>query len=248
MQSRAAKVAHSRRVGSSDLLGGLVKCKTCTRALRGQAAKRGQFSNYVCQSITKHGKDACESPRLNARRFEEFVVDRIRSNILTPGNIRALVKVVDEQVDGVAREQRRRLKAIENELEDVRTRLARIWQAIEKTDIEMADASSRIREHHDRQERLEDTAAEARAILSQRRAVLDSVETIAAYTQDMSIFPNESKLTEPRSFIETFVKDIAVIPGNALLRYTIPMPDDNQIPSRNADAIALNRSVQSTRQ
>ena len=57
----------------------------------------------------KRGKDACDTPRLNARRFEELVVGKIRSNVLTDGNIRALVKVVDEQMDGVAREQRKRL-------------------------------------------------------------------------------------------------------------------------------------------
>ena len=69
----------------------------------------------------KHGKDACETPRLNARRFEELVVGKIRSNVLTDSNIRALVRVVDEQMDSVvAQEQRKRLETIEEELEDVK--------------------------------------------------------------------------------------------------------------------------------
>ena len=58
MRSRAPKVAHPRRVGSSYLLSGLVKCHRCNRALSGQDAKSGQFSYYVCQSIMKRGKDA----------------------------------------------------------------------------------------------------------------------------------------------------------------------------------------------
>ena len=246
MQSRAPKVAHPRRVGSSYLLSGLVKCKECNRALSGQDAKSGQFSYYVCQSIMKHGKDACETPRLNARRFEELVVGKIRSNVLTDGNIRGLVKVVDEQMDGVAAEQHKRLETIEDELEDVKRKLGRIWHFIETTDIDMADAAARIREHRDRQERLEDLAAEARATLAERREVLDDVETITAYARDMSEFLKESELTERRAFIETFVKEIVVIPGNALLRYTIPMPDDSPIPGRNAEDMALNGSVLST--
>ena len=189
MRSRAPKVTHPRRVGSTYLLSGLVKCKACGRALSGQDAKSGQFSYYVCQSIMKRGKDACESPRLNARRFEKFVVDKIRANVLTKSNIRALVKVVDEQMDGVAREQRKRLKTIENELEDVKRKLGRIWHVIETSDIDTADASDRIRDHLERQERLEDSATEARAILSQRRTVLDGVETISAHAQDMSEIP-----------------------------------------------------------
>ena len=104
---------------------GLVKCKTCNRALSGQDAKSGQFSYYVCQSIMKRGKDACKTPRLNARRFEEVVVGKIRSNVLTDGNICALVKVVDEQMDGVAQEQRTKLETIEDELEDVKRKLGR---------------------------------------------------------------------------------------------------------------------------
>ena len=170
----------------------------------------------------KRGKDACDTPRLNARRFEEMVVGKLRSNVLTDGNIRALVKVVDEQVDGVAREQRRRLQTIENELEDVKRKLGRIWHFVETTDINMADASDRIGEHRERKERLEDTAGEARAILSQRRTVLHNVETIAAYAQDMSVFLNESKMADRRAFIETFVKEIVVMPGSARLRYTVP--------------------------
>ena len=133
------------------------------------------------------------------------------------------MKVVDEQMDGVAREQRKRLEAIEDELEDVKRKLGRIWHFVETTDINMADASDRIKEHRERQERLEDAAADARAILSQRRAVLDDVNTIAAYAQDMSEFLKESELTERRAFIETFVKEIVVMPGDALLRYTIPI-------------------------
>ena len=53
-----------------------------------------------------------------------MVVGKIRSNVLTEGNIRALVKVVDEQMDGVAREQRKRLETIEDELEGVKRKLA----------------------------------------------------------------------------------------------------------------------------
>ena len=246
MRSRAPKRSHPRRVGSSYLLSGLVRCKACNRALSGQDAKSGQFSYYVCQSIMKRGKDACETPRLNARHFEEMVVGKIRSNILTEGNIRALVKVVDEEMDGVAREQRKRLQTIDSELDDVRLRLDRLYNLVETTDLDMADVTPRIKDHRERQERLEASAAEARAILSQRREVLDDVETIAAYAQDMSEFLNESELTERRAFIETFVKEIVVMPGDALLRYTVPMPDDSLIPGGVAEKVALNGSVLST--
>ena len=247
MQSRAPKVKHPRRVSSSYLLSGLVKCKACKRALSGQDAKSGRFAYYVCQSIMKRGKDACNTPRLNARRFEELVVDKIRTNVLTDSNIRGLLKVVDEHMDSVSREQRERLETIEDELEDVKRKLGRIWHFIETVDnVEMTDASDRIREHRDKQELLEEEAADARAILAQRSAALDDVEPIAAYVQEMSEFLMGSELTERKAFIETFVKEIVVVPGDALMRYTIPMPEDSLIPGGNTENMALDGSVLST--
>ena len=126
MSSRVPKIANPRRVGHPFLLSGLVKCKTCRRALTGQYSKSGRYPYYVCQSLTKRGSGACDTPRLNARRFEELVVGKIRTNIVTEGNIRDLVKVVDEHMDGVAAEQRSRLETIEAELEDLKKKLGRI--------------------------------------------------------------------------------------------------------------------------
>ena len=246
MRSRAPKRSHPRRVGSTYMLSGLVKCKACNRALSGQDAKSGQFAYYVCQSIMKRGKGACHTPRLNARRFEEMVVDKIRSSILTDGSITELVKVVDEEMDGIASDQRKRLKTIDDELEDVKKRLGRIWNAIETSAIDISDASDRIKEHRERKERLEDAAAHARAVLSERRAHLDDVNTIAAYARDMKDFLEESELTERRSFIESFVKEIMVIPGDALIRYTVPMPNDSFLSGRVTENVALDDAVLST--
>ena len=87
---------------------------------------------------------------------------------------------------------------------------------------------------------------DARATLSQRRAYLDDVSTIAAYAKDMKDFLQESELTERRAFIESFVKEIIVIPGDALIRYTVPMPDDSFLAGRATEKVALDASVLST--
>ena len=246
LRRRAPKVRHPRRVGSSFLLSGMVKCKTCKGALTGGYSKSGQFPYYVCQSLMRRGKEACKTPRLAARRFEEMVVRKIRSNVLTDSNIRALVKIVDEQMDGVASEQRKRLETVQSELADVRRRLDRLYDLVETTDMDINDFRPRIRDHRDRQERLEAAEAEARAGLGQRRKVLEQVETIAAYAQDMSRFLKKSGLTERRTFIESFVKEIVVTPDNALMRYTVPMPEDSLAPGMSAEDMTLNGSVLST--
>ena len=82
-------------------------------------------------------------------------------------------------------------------------------------------------------------------ILSQRRAVRDDLEAIMAGTLDMTEFLKESELHERRAFVETFVKEIVVMPGKAVIRYTVPMPDDSHMPGADSEEILLGGSVTS---
>ena len=243
LASRAPKKMNPRRASSPYLLSGLVKCETCGKAMTAAEAKSGRYTYYICHSLLKQGKGTCETPRLNAKSFEKLIVSEIRENVLTESNIRDLVKLLDEEMDGVAREQRDRLETIEEELEDVKKRLGRIWQVIETTDIEMADASERIREHRERKEKLEIAAEEGRALLSDRRQFLDSADTIAAFAADMSEFLKSSELTETKAFVRSFVKEIVVKPGRAAIVYSIPTPDDSPAGGADAVEIALNGRV-----
>ena len=201
----------------------MVKCEKCGKALTAAEAKSGKYRYYVCHSLLKKGRGTCKTPRLNSKRFEKLMIEQIRANILTESNIRDLVRLMDEEMDGVAAEQRERLENIEAELIEVRRRLDRVWHVIENSELDISDATSRIREHRERQEKLEIAAEEARALLSERRAVLDNVDTIAAFAEDMSDFLMTSEITESRAFIKSFVKEIKVKPGKATVYYTIPI-------------------------
>ena len=225
LNSRAPKQTNPRRAASPYLLSGLAKCQSCAKAMTAAEAKGGKYTYYVCHSLLKQGSGACHTPRLNARNFEQLIIENIRDNILTESNIRELVKLVDEEMDGIAREERERLETIEQELEDVKRRLARIWQFVETTDIEMADASDRIKEHRERQRQLEDAAQGARAMLSERRELLDSADMVAAFAADMSEFLRTSELTETRAFVRSFVKEVEVVPGKGdnHLHYSDPV-------------------------
>ena len=244
--ARAPKTFHPRRSASPYLLSGLLKCETCGKAMSAAEAKSGRYTYYVCHSLLKRGKGTCKTPRLNARSFEKTIVNEIRANILTESNIKNLVKLLDEEMDGEAAEQRQKLETIEEELEDVKRRLGRIWQAIETTDIEMADASERIKEHRERKDKLEVAAQEARELLAQRRQYLDSADAFAAFAKEMNALLMTSELTETRAFVRSFVREIEVKPGRAAIVYTIPTPNDSPLRGAGAAEITLNRRVRST--
>ena len=246
LKSRSPKTVHPRRASSPYLLSGLAKCALCGKTLTAAEAKSGKYTYYVCQSILKTGSGACDSPRLNAKSFEETIILNNRENVLTESNVRGLVRILDEEMDGVAREQRQQLESIEAELEDVKRRLGRVWHALETTDLDTADAAERIKELRDRKERLEQATGEARSVLSERRALLDRVDTIAAFARDMSTFLRTSELTETRSFIRSFVKEIQIRPGKASIVYTIPMPKDSPVGTTDTAELALNGPVMNT--
>ena len=246
LQAKAPARVHPRRTSSPYLLSGLVKCHTCRRALTAAEAKSGRYTYYVCQSLIKRGRGSCETPRLNAKHFERLIIEQVRDHILTESNIRELVRLVDEEMDGVAREQRTKLETIEAELAELRRRIDRLWYAVETSDLEINDILPRLRQHQESQERLETTADDARRTLSEHRAILDSVEMITAFAGEMSEFLRTSELTESRAFIRSFVKEIAVKPGTATIRYTIPTPHDSPIGGADAAEVALTNPVMST--
>ena len=246
LQSRAPKTVHPRRASSPYLLSGLLKCESCGRALTAAEAKSGKYTYYVCQSLLKRGKEACGTPRLNAKRFEEAIIAQLRDHILTEGNIRELVRMLDEEMDGVAREQRERLEGIESELAEESKKLDRIWRFVENTDLDYADASERIKQHRDRREQLELTAGEAREVLAERRVLLDNADTIATFAEDMSEFLRTSEITETRAFVRSFVKQVLVGPGQAVIHYTLPTPQDSPIAGADAAEVALSEGVRST--
>ena len=181
-------------------------------------------------------------PRLNAKHFEGLIVKNIRENILTESNIRDLVKIVDEEMDGEARDQRKRLKTIRKELDEVKGRLGRVWQVVETTKLDIADAADRIRELRERKENLEAAEEEARTILKRRRVTLDRMETITAFAKDMRKYLRTSELVETWVFIRSFVKEIQARPGKASIRYTIP-PEDSPIGGGNVDEVVLVEGV-----
>ena len=115
-----------------------------------------------------------------------------------------------------------------NMLMEVRRWLDRLYRAIETSDLDITDIAPRIREHRERERKLQNAAREAEVTLSERRVRLDQVETITAFARDMGAYLQTSELTERRAFIESFVKEIVVGPGEAKVRYTIPISQSTQ--------------------
>ena len=172
-----------------------------------------------------------------------LIIKQLRSHILTESNIRDLVELLGEEMDSVARQQHQRLETLEAEQIETRRKMDRLWHVVETSEMEISDILPRLRVHQERQAQLEAAEQEARAVLTERRELLDSAEEIARFAADMSEFLRTSELTETQAFIRSFVKRIVVRPGRSVIHYTIPMPADSPIGRSDSTEVDLYQKV-----
>ena len=125
----------------------------------------------------------------------------------------------------------------------MRRRLGRLWDIVETDDDVPADADIRIKANAARRSLLEASLKEAQSILSQRKSVKSDSETITALAQEMGEFLRESELSERKAFAETFVREIVVMPGKAVIHYAVTMPGDSHMPGADSEEVPLDGSA-----
>ncbi len=137
-----------------------------------------------------------------------------------------LVKLVAEEIDAMAGELSGRLEVVEAELGDVGKRLERLYEALETSELTLEVLSPRIFSLRHREEQLEAAREAAATQLEQRRVELPTTEEIKEYVADFRESLQEGTFPERKALIRSFVEGIKVTGDEAVLTYTIPMPND----------------------
>ena len=137
-----------------------------------------------------------------------------------------LVTLVAEEIDAMAGELSGRLEVVDAELGDVQSRLQRLYEALETSDLTLEVLSPRIFSLRHREEQLEAAREDAAGQLEQRRVELPTTEEIKEYVADFREFLQEGTFPERKALIRNFVEGIEVVGDEATLTYTIPMPND----------------------
>ena len=185
-----------------------------------------KFAYYICGTLFREGAGTCSARYLNAPRLEALVVEKIRERILTEETIVALVTMVAEEIDAMAGELSSRVEVVEAELGDVRKRLERHYEALETSELTLEVLSPRILSMRHREEQLEAARDAAERQLQQRRVELPNTEEVKEYVADFREFLEEGTFPERKALIRNFVGGIEVNGHEAVLTYTIPMPND----------------------
>ena len=172
--------------------------------------------------------------------MESLVIERIRSNFLTESNVRELVKLVDEEMEGIASEQRQKLDSIESELAGIGRGQGRYRDLMEtKTDDQADTPHQSQRPPGSGRGRLEASAAEAAGILSRIRVAWHGVEAIAADPQELNELLSRSEPSERRAFVLAFVEQIVMGLGQMKVHYTMATPEDSLTAGMKAEEVAI---------
>ena len=234
LRARAPKIQAPARVGSRFLLSGLLCCGVCGKPYTGQSAKSGQFAYDVCNKLLREGAGACDGRYLNAARMEDQVVGKIMQRILNEETITELVQLVAEEVDALAEERASDLAIVESDLDGVRRRLEKLYDAIENSDLTYEALSPRILKLRQQEDQLAAARDDAARQLEQRRADLPSTPEIKRYVAEFREFIEAGTIPERKALIRNFVQGVNVDGDEVSIRYTIPMPSDGATHDRES--------------
>ena len=226
LHARAPRKMKPGRAGSNYLLSGLLQCGLCGSPYTGQSAKSGRFGYYICSKLLRQGAGSCDSRYLNAERVEDRIAGKIMTRILNDQTITELVQLVAEEIDAVAEDHAAHLAVIDSELDGVRRRLAKLYDALENSDLTYQALSPRILDLRQQEDQLSAAKEDATRDLEQRRSDLPSTHEIKRYVAEFREFLQAGTIPERKALIRNFVKGIKVDGDEVSIRYTIPMPSD----------------------
>ena len=153
------------------------------------------------------------------------VINKIKGHILTYENLSRLVHLVNEEMDASAGEYRTRLDTVAAEINNVNSRLERLYDALETGALQLADLAPRIKELRQHQEQLQMSRQELEILLSDRRVELADLETVTQYVADLHNLLNDSTLADRKSFIKSFVSEVRVTGTEVSLAYNLPVSE-----------------------
>lgn len=184
--------------------------------------KSGRYFYYGCGTALKQGKQACGAKQISRHILEEFVIDRLKVEILTDENLRELVDLTNEELKGENAAEEEKLLGLDGQLEDLRERLKKLFLAVETGKFEEDDLAPRIREIKGQIEGL----ASVRSQLSQTLNLpVDPVDEalIRPFVKDLKNVLGKGSIVEQKSFLRSFVKKVEVRTREIAIEYTIPL-------------------------
>ncbi len=222
MAQNKPQITHPRTVPSFYLLSGLFHCR-CGAAMTGHSAKSGRHFYYLCSKGAKQGKDACDVRMLPKEKLERQIVHELRTRVLTDENMEKMAILTNEELRSTSSALKEQLDVIDAELVDTRARLARLYDALETGKIGVDDLAPRISELRGREADLEKSRLKAEKEIDKEGVELVNVDAVKRRARDLRQLLVDSSLTERKSFLRSFVREINTDGQFVRVKYKLPI-------------------------
>ena len=178
--------------------------------------------------VIQQGKESCKAKNLPKDKIEKLVIEQIKHKILTQECLEELVKLVNEELDSANGLLKDKLNSIDAELNDVKSRLSKLYDALETGKLSLDDLSPRIKELKAKQDELTKSQVQVEADMVVEGVQHINNEMVKAYAEDMGNLLGEADFVQSKTFLRSFVKKVIVSGNEAKIQYRLPMPPDGK--------------------
>ena len=189
--------------------------------MTGGSAKSGKHNYYVCGNYRKRGKDVCSAKMINKDVLEKIVIERIRDNIFSEKNLDQIFNLVIKEINEDKQGTNVKLKSIEKQLETLKNRLTKLYDALETGKLDIDVLAPRIKELKAQISSCEMSKTDIIQEKEAAKIIPLSVQTIKRQLVNLVQTLSKGAFHEQKAFLRAFVKVINVNYPNIELTYTL---------------------------
>ena len=223
MISRSKSIACPREASSDYLLAGLLYCGKCGAKMIGSPAKSSKFFYYACQNYLKRGKSICDMKLIARDKIEQFIVDRLKIHVLTEKNLKELLQMVFDEIKQNAGEADSKLKLIEKQINETKTRLDKLYGHLETGKFDADDLAPRIKTLKSEVTMLESKKDEIIAGTEEPKAFPFDLNSLKEYVNDLMALLKNGTILEQKAFLRSFITRITVNQPKIEIEYNLPI-------------------------
>ena len=149
------------------------------------------------------------------------------ASFLTPAISQSRFRLTNEELAQAYGEEKEKLEFINTQMDEMDSRLGRLYDALETGDFNNGELAPRIRVLTQKKEELLQVKAEVEEKLRHKCVDVADPQVVRDYAIDLKNLLAKSSLTEQRSFLKSFVDRIDVDDTEVNVYYTIPVPPHN---------------------
>ncbi len=133
-------------------------------------------------------------------KIEGFVIDRIKSYILTDENLSELIRITNEEIEALFEGENEHVKMLDRQIRDVDSGLEHLYNALETGKFGIDELASRIHALVARKAELQSARDKVAAALQAKKLALEDVEVMRHYAEDLRSSLGSASIMEQRAF------------------------------------------------